>query len=60
MQCTAFSAYCKYEKNNTMARQTGVITFTGKLGKLVGYEVDGVPLIRSMAEHTTFPQKLML
>lgn len=34
-----------------MGKQTGLITFTGKLGKLIGYEVDGVPLVRSMPDH---------
>ncbi|SIN67588.1 hypothetical protein [Chitinophaga niabensis] len=34
-----------------MARQTGPVTFTGKLGNLIGYEVDGVHLLRSMPAH---------
>jgi hypothetical protein len=34
-----------------MAKQTGPVTFTGKLGNLIGYEVDGVPLLRSMPTH---------
>lgn len=51
MQCAVFLVNCKYEKTSTMARQTGPITFTGKLGNLIGYEVDGVPLVRSMPTH---------
>lgn len=51
MQRAMFFVNCKYEKTSTMARQTGLITFTGKLGNLIGYEVDGIPLLRSMPTH---------